>query len=70
MFTIYIIDRANQFSQQTFATQEAADNASDQWEAVGGCEVYTNADRAMNAKLAYERRLRRRPSLNCQLLAA
>ena len=29
MYTIYIIDRANQISQQTFATQEQADDASD-----------------------------------------
>lgn len=71
MFTIYIIDRANQFSQQTFATQEQADDASDRWEAVGGCDVFTNEQRALDCKDRYDRMLRRnRTAFRCQLMAA
>jgi hypothetical protein len=59
MFTIYIVDRANQLSQQTFGRQEDADAATDRWEAVGGCEVYTNRLAAVLAKDGYDRFTRR-----------
>lgn len=59
MFTIYIVDRANQLSQQTFGRQDDADAATDQWEAVGGCEVYTNRLAAVLAKDDYDRFIRR-----------
>jgi len=67
MYTIYIIDRANQFSQQTFATQEQADDASDRWEDVGGCEVFTDANKAMDCKQRYERRMRAQSLRLCRV---
>jgi len=68
MYTIYIIDRANQLSQQTFARQEDADDASDRWEEVGGCEVFTDRTRAVDCKDRYDRRMRRNQSFRCQLI--
>ena len=58
MFTIYIIDRANQFTVEHHATQEQADDASDRWEA-GGHDVYTDRMRATLAMDRYARRMMR-----------
>ncbi len=58
MYTIYIIDRANQFHVEHHATQEQADGASDRWEA-GGHDVYTDAQRAALARDRFARRMMR-----------
>jgi hypothetical protein len=68
MYTIYIIDRANQISQQTFATQQQADNASDRWEEVGGCEVFTDRTRAIDCKDRYNRRMRAQSMRFCRIV--
>ena len=59
MFTIYIVDRTNQITQQTFGRQEDADAATDHWDAIGGCEVYTNRLAAVLAKDSYDRFIQR-----------
>ena len=58
MYTIYIIDRANQFHVEHHATQEQADDASDRWEAEGH-DVYSDRMRALLAMDRYARRMMR-----------
>ena len=58
MFTIYIVDRANQIWEQTFETEDEAYGAADAWEAIGGCDIYTNRLQACLAKDKYDRFLR------------
>lgn len=58
MYTIYIIDRANQFHTEHYPTQEQADDASDAWEA-GGHDVYTDRMRATLAMDRYARHMMR-----------
>ena len=58
MYTIYIIDRANQFHVEHHSTQEQADDSSDRWEA-GGHDVYTDRTRALLAMDRYARHLMR-----------
>ena len=55
--TIYIIDRANQFHEESYETLLDADNASDRWEA-GGHDVYHDRTRALRAWDHYTRFLR------------
>ena len=50
-YTIYIIDRTNQFHERSFDTQEEADDNSDAWEA-GGHNVFHDRTRAL---LAWDR---------------
>lgn len=54
MYTIYIIDRANQFSVEHHSTQQQADDSSDAWEA-GGHDVFTDRMRALLAMDRYAR---------------
>jgi hypothetical protein len=68
MYTIYIIDRANQLSQQTFSRQQDADDASDRWEEVGGCEVFTDRTRAIDCKDRYDRRMRAQSMRFCRVV--
>lgn len=58
MHTIYIIDRANQFHEEAYDTQEQADDASDRWEA-SGHDVYHNRLRALQVWNHYVRLINR-----------
>ena len=57
--TIYIIDRANQFHEESYATLAEADDASDRWEA-GGHDVFHDRTRALRAWDRYTQFLRHR----------
>lgn len=55
MFTIYILDCANQLKTEVYDSQDAADDAADRWEAQG-CDIFINRLYAMFAKDDYDRR--------------
>lgn len=54
MFKIFVVDRANQFHGFSFATQEEADFAYDEWEA-GGHDVFLDRTKAVISMDAYNR---------------
>lgn len=58
MFTIYIVDRANQVKRESYSTQEAADDAVDRWEALGADIFLDRLQAVLNAD-AYARHARK-----------
>lgn len=58
MFTIYIVDRANQILGYAYPTQEEADDAADRFEAAG-CDVFLDRLQACLNKDRYDSMQRR-----------
>ena len=58
MYTIYVIDRANQLLAYAYPTKDDAYEASDRFEAAG-CDVFTDRTQAVLNKDSYDRFLRR-----------
>lgn len=59
MFTIYIVDLANQVKQESYDSQDDADDAADRWEALGA-DIFLSRLQAVLHADAYARRTRSR----------
>lgn len=57
MFTIYVVDRANQILSFAYPSQDEADAAADRWESIGA-DVYKDRIKAVLAKDEFDRRMR------------
>lgn len=54
IYSIYVLDRANQLTEYKYSSQLDADNASDDFEAQGH-DVFSNMTRAIEARDRYAR---------------
>lgn len=63
VYSIWVLDRANQLTQYNYSSQLLADNASDAFEA-DGHDVFTDGLRAALARDRYDRFLMRQGKLS------